>query len=85
MLRFRRSTAAALLVGAAVVSTPASAVAVPVAALSPAVLTAAAGWTYYATYGSLPDCQAAGSTNSYGATRWECRGVAGKYELWVWI
>ena len=81
MLRLRRSTAAALLVGAAVVTAPAPAV----AASSPAVSAAAAVWTYYATYASLPACQAAGPTNAYGAKTWECRAAAGKYDLWVLI
>ena len=81
MLRFRRSTAAALLVGAAVVAAPAPAVAAPPAA----VPAAAAAWTYYATYPNLAACQAAGPVNPYGAT-WECRPspvTAGAYDLWV--
>ncbi len=86
MLRFRRSTAAALLVGAAVISAAVVASPAPtVAASSTAVSAAAATWTYYATYPSLGACQAAGPGNPYGAP-WECRpspGKPGSYDLWV--
>jgi hypothetical protein len=86
MLRFRRSTAAALLMGAAVIGAAVVAAPAPtVAASSTAVSAAAATWTYYATYPSLGACRAAGPGNPYGAP-WECRpspAKAGSYDLWV--
>jgi hypothetical protein len=86
MLRFRRSTAAALLMGAAVIGAAVVAAPAPtVAASSTAVSAAAATWTYYATYPSLGACRAAGPGNPYGAP-WECRpspAGAGSYDLWV--
>ncbi len=86
MLRLRRSTAAALLMGAAVIGAAVVAAPAPtVAASSTAVSAAAASWTYYATYPSLGACRAAGPGNPYGAP-WECRpspAKAGSYDLWV--
>jgi hypothetical protein len=84
MLHLRRSTAAVLLAGAAVV--PALA-ATPVYAAGPwsaAVSAVAAGWTYYATYPDQTSCLAAGPTNRYNAP-WECRPSpqAGAYDLYV--
>ena len=71
MLRFRRSTAAALLVGAAVIAAPASA--------------AAQAWTYYATYPDLASCEAEGPINPYGA-QWQClANTTGGYDLYVYI
>ena len=85
MLHLRRSTAAVLLAGAALV--PALA-ATPVYAAGPssaAASTVVAGWTFYATYPNQAACQAAGPTNSYGAP-WECRPAAGgAYDLYVLI
>lgn len=85
MLRFRRSTAAALLVGAAVIGAAVVASPAPTVAASSTAVSAAATWTYYATYPSLGACQAAGPGNSYGAP-WECRpspAKPGSYDLWV--
>ncbi len=91
MLRFRRSTAAALLMGAAVISAavvaapaPTAAASSTVAASSTAVSAAAATWTYYATYPSHASCLAAGPTNPYGA-QWQCvpSRQAGAYDLYV--
>ena len=83
MLHLRRSTAAVLLAGAAMV--PALA-ATPVYAAGPssaAVSTVAAGWTYYATYTNQGSCLAAGPGNRYGAP-WECRPApGGAYDLFV--
>ncbi len=84
MLHLRRSTAAVLLAGAALV--PALA-ATPVYATGPssaAVSTVVAGWTYYATYPTQASCLAAGPTNPYGAA-WECRPArqAGAFDLYV--
>jgi hypothetical protein len=84
MLDLRRSTAAVLLVGAAVVPALAAAPAYAVAPSSAAVSTAAAGWTFYATYPDQASCLAAGPVNPYGAA-WECRPSAqpGAYDLYV--
>ncbi len=85
MLRFRRSTAAALLVGAAVIGAAVVASPAPTVAASSTAVSAAAAWTYYATYPSLGACQAAGPGNPYGAP-WECRpspAKPGSYDLWV--
>jgi hypothetical protein len=83
MLHLRRSTAAVLLAGAAMV--PALA-ATPVYAAVPssaAATTVAAGWTYYATYPDQASCLAAGPSNRYGAP-WECRlRPGGGYDLYV--
>ena len=84
MLHLRRSTAAALLVGTAVVpalaATPVYAVGPPSAAVSAVT----AGWTFYATYPNQASCLAAGPANPYGAA-WECRPSAqpGAYDLFV--
>jgi hypothetical protein len=84
MLRLRRSTAAVLLAGAALVPALAAA---PVSAAAPpsaTVSAVAAGWTYYATYPNQAACLAAGPANPYGAP-WECRPSrqAGAYDLYV--
>ncbi len=83
MLQLRRSTAAVLLAGAAVVPALAATPAYAVAPSPAAVSTVAAGWTYYATYPNHAACLAAGPTNPYGAP-WECRPrPGGAYDLWV--
>lgn len=83
MLQLRRSTAAVLLAGAAMVPALAE---TPVYAAGPssaAVSTVAAGWTYYATYPNQASCLAAGPGNRYGAP-WECRPApGGAYDLFV--
>ncbi len=82
MLHLRRSTAAVLLAGAALV--PALA-ATPVYAAGPssAAVSTVAGWTYYATYPNQGSCLAAGPANRYGAP-WECRPrPGGGYDLYV--
>ena len=84
MLNLRRSTAAALLVGAAMVPALAAAPAYAAGPSSAAVSAVAAGWTFYATYPNQASCVAAGPANPYGAA-WECRAAAGKYDLWVLI
>jgi hypothetical protein len=84
MLHFRRSMAAALLAGAAVLATlspgPAYAEAFSHSAL-PAV---AAGWVLVETYPSLAACQAAGPA---AGPRWQCTPssrVPSAYDLNVW-
>ena len=80
MLRFRRSMAAALLVGAAVLAAPA-----PAVAASSAVAAAAQAWTYYASYPDLVSCEAEGPINPYGA-QWQClANTVGGYDLYVYI
>src|SRR5919112_5700536 len=89
MLDLRRSTAAALLVGAALVPALAAAPANAVGSSSTAVLAAAADWVYYGTYPDSASCDAAGQENPYGAP-WECRpstqpgAQPGEYDLYVW-
>ena len=83
MLQLRRSTAAVLLVGAAVVPALAAAPAYAVGPSPAAVSMVAAGWTYYATYPNQASCLAAGPGNRYGAP-WECRPApGGAYDLFV--
>ena len=85
MLHLRRSTAAVLLAGAAVVPALAATPAYAAGPSSAAVSTVVAGWTYYATYPDQASCLAAGPTNRYGAP-WECRPAAGgAYDLYVLI
>jgi hypothetical protein len=81
MLHLRRSTAAVLLVGAAVLAAPVPAV----ASSSAAVPAAAQAWTYYASYPDLGSCEAEGPINPYGA-QWQClANTAGGYDLYVYI
>jgi hypothetical protein len=81
MLHLRRSTAAVLLVGAAVLAAPVPAV----AASSAAVPAAAQAWTYYASYPDLVSCETEGPINPYGA-QWQClANTAGGYDLYVYI
>ncbi len=84
MLHLRRSTAAMLLAGAAMVPALAATPAYAAGPSSAAVSTVAAGWTFYATYPDQASCLAAGPTNPYGAP-WECRPSrqAGAYDLYV--
>jgi hypothetical protein len=84
MLHLRRSTAAVLLAGAAMVPALAAGPAYAVGPSSAAVSAPAAGWTYYATYPNQAACQAAGPSNPYGAP-WECRPSSqpGAYDLYV--
>ncbi len=84
MLHLRRFTAAALLVGAAVVPALAAAPAYAVGPSPAAVSAVAAGWTYYATYPDHASCLAAGPVNPYGA-QWQCLPSAqpGAYDLYV--
>ncbi len=89
MLDLRRSTAAALLVGAALVPALAAAPANAVGSSSTAVLAAVADWTYYGTYPDLGSCDAAGLENPYDDP-WECRpstqpgAQPGEYDLYDW-
>jgi hypothetical protein len=85
MQNLRRSTAAVLLLAAAMVPAVAAAPAFAVGPSSAAVPTAAADWTYVATYPDLATCQAAGPFNPYGDPDWECRpsGQPGAYDLYV--
>ena len=62
MLNLRRSTAAVLLVGAAMVPALAAAPAYAVGSSSAVVPAAAAGWEYQATYPDWASCDAAGWT-----------------------
>ena len=84
MLQLRRSTAAVLLAGAAMVPALAATPGYAVVPSSAAVSTVAAGWTYYATYPDHASCLAAGPTNPYGA-QWQCVPSAqpGAYDLYV--
>jgi hypothetical protein len=84
MLHLRRSTAAALLVGAAMVPALAATPAYAAGPSSAAVSAVAAGWTFYATYPDHASCLAAGPVNPYGA-QWQCLPSAqpGAYDLYV--
>jgi hypothetical protein len=84
MLHLRRSTAAVLLVGAAMVPALTTTSAYAVGPSSAAVSAVPAGWTYYATYPSQASCLAAGPANPFGAA-WECRPSSrpGAYDLYV--
>jgi hypothetical protein len=86
MLHLRRSTAAVLLVAAAMVPALVAAPASAVATSSAAELAAAADWTYVGTYTDLASCQAAGPSNPYGDPDWQCvpsSVLAGGYDLYV--
>jgi hypothetical protein len=86
MQLLRRSTAAVLLLSAAMVPNLRAAPAYAVGISSAAVPAAAAGWTYVATYPDLASCQAAGPFNPYGDPDWQCwasASVPGGYDLYV--
>ena len=86
MLDLRRSTAAALLVGAAMVPALAAAPAYAVGWSSAAVPAFAAGWTFVATYPDWASCQAAGPFNPYAEPDWQCLAspsLPSAYELYV--
>jgi len=86
MQNLRRSTAAVLLVAAAMVPALAAAPAYAVGSSSAALPAHAAGWTYVATYPDLASCQAAGPFNPYGDPDWQCWASAslpGGFDLYV--
>jgi hypothetical protein len=85
MLDLRRSTAAALLVGAVLVPALAAAPAHAAGSSSAAVSAAAADWTYYATYPDLASCEAAGLTF---VQQHQCRPSSfspGAYDLYLFL
>jgi hypothetical protein len=84
MFHLRRSTAAVLLVGSAMVPALAVTQVYAVGPPSAAVSAVSAGWTFYATYPDHASCLAAGPVNPYGAA-WECRPSSqpGAYDLFV--
>ena len=86
MLHLRRSMAAVLLVGTAMVPSLAAAPGFAVSPSSAAVGAAAVGWTFYATYPDLASCQAAGPVNPYGAP-WQCVPSIqpGAFDLYVFL
>ena len=89
MLHLRRSTAAVLLVGAAMVPALAAAPAYAVGWSSSAAVPAlAAGWTFVATYPDWASCQAAGPFNPYADPDWQCwasPSLPGAYDLYVFL
>jgi len=86
MHNLRRSTAAVLLVAAAMVPALAAAPAYAVGSSSAALPAYAAEWTFVATYPDLASCQAAGPFNPYGDPDWQCWAsptLPGGYDLYV--
>ncbi len=85
MLHLRRSTAAALLVGAVLVPALAAAPANAVGSSSTAVLAAAADWVYYATYPDFGSCDSAGLSSGYTYQCVSSSVQAGGYDLYLWM
>jgi hypothetical protein len=87
MLDLRRSTAAVLLVGTAMVPALVAAPAFAVGSSSAALPAVAAGWTYSGTYPDLASCQAAGAMVNPPGTPWQCvpSSQPGAYDLYVFL
>ncbi|WP_222272863.1 hypothetical protein [Modestobacter marinus] len=85
MLDLRRSAAAALLVGAAMIPALAATPAYAVGYSSAVVVAAAADWTYVATYNDFASCDAAGWASGYAHHCVASSFVPGGYDLYLWL
>jgi hypothetical protein len=84
MLDLRRSAAAAVLVGAAMIPTLAAAPAYAVGSSSAAVPAVAADWVLIGTYPDVASCDAAGSS-LYPGNQHQCLPSPGGFDLYVWL
>ena len=81
----RRSTAAVLLVAAAMLPSLAAAPAYAVDSSSASVPAAAADWTYYASYPDLASCEAAGGASGAAWQCCACSQLPGGYDLYLFL